>query len=549
MASSYTTNFGIEEMATGDQSGDWGTTTNFNFDILDRITAYKAVALSDASTATLTVREASPGSGTENLQDGMFRVIKFTGSLSQNCTITIAPNTTTAYFVFIDGTSGGFSLIFSQGSGDNYTLASGTRALVYCDGAGSGAAVAPALVEPLTTRGDIVVRNASNLTARLGVGSANYVVLTDGTDVAWGQVSLTAGVTGTLPVANGGTGATSLTDGGVLLGSSTSAVTAMAVLADSEMIVGDGSTDPVAESGATLRTSIGVGTGDSPEFTAVNIGAATDTTLARSGAGDLTVEGNAIYRAGGTDVPIADGGTGASTLTANSVLLGNGTSALQMIAPSTSGNVLTSDGSTWASAAAGGGGSCVWLGSQVVTTGSEVTFTSLIDDSVYFAYKWHLYIAPDSASKLLMQFSEDNGSSYVSSKYIWQLGTLGDVSGANDNWKNAEYSNGDSAIRLTMAGAQQLDSTTGRYLSMEITMEHPECPGTTSYLAQAQVVFDGFINSGGQAFRYIGVGNSRGAGLTFVVDAVKFKLEVDNSTDPVDFRDCFIHMYGFKNSA
>ena len=114
MASSYTTNFGIEEMATGDQSGDWGTTTNFNFDILDRITAYKAVALSDASTATLTVREASPGSGTENLQDGMFRVIKFTGSLSQNCTITIAPNTTTAFFVFIDGTSGGFSLILAK---------------------------------------------------------------------------------------------------------------------------------------------------------------------------------------------------------------------------------------------------------------------------------------------------------------------------------------------------------------------------------------------------------------------------------------------------
>jgi hypothetical protein len=67
---------------------------------------------------------------------------------------------------------------------------------------------------------------------------------------------------GTVTVSGGGTGATSLTDGGVLLGSGTSAVTAMAVLADSEMIVGDGTADPVAESGATLRTSIGVGTGD-----------------------------------------------------------------------------------------------------------------------------------------------------------------------------------------------------------------------------------------------------------------------------------------------
>lgn len=71
------------------------------------------------------------------------------------------------------------------------------------------------------------------------------------------NVDLTADVINTLPVANGGTGATTLTDGGVLLGSGTGAVTAMAVLADGEMIVGDGTTDPVAESGATLRTSIG----------------------------------------------------------------------------------------------------------------------------------------------------------------------------------------------------------------------------------------------------------------------------------------------------
>jgi hypothetical protein len=48
---------------------------------------------------------------------------------------------------------------------------------------------------------------------------------------------------------------------------------------------------------------------------------------------------------------VARGGTGASTLTANNVLLGNGTSALQAVAPGTSGNVLTSNGTTWTSAA------------------------------------------------------------------------------------------------------------------------------------------------------------------------------------------------------
>ena len=49
---------------------------------------------------------------------------------------------------------------------------------------------------------------------------------------------------------------------------------------------------------------------------------------------------------------VATGGTGAGTLTANNVLLGNGTSALQVVAPGTTGNLLTSNGTTWTSAAA-----------------------------------------------------------------------------------------------------------------------------------------------------------------------------------------------------
>jgi hypothetical protein len=182
MASSYTTNFGIEEMAAGDQTGTWGDTTNFNFDILDRIAAYKAVALSDAATATLTVREASPGSGTENLQDGMFRVIKFTGSLSQNCTITIAPNTTAAWFIFENattdaGSSGPYSLIFSQGSGANVTLQNGKNAIVYCDGAGAGAVVTDALADlqvgTLEVTGVAAVDGAATLGSTLAVTSTS----------------------------------------------------------------------------------------------------------------------------------------------------------------------------------------------------------------------------------------------------------------------------------------------------------------------------------------------------------------------------------------
>lgn len=81
---------------------------------------------------------------------------------------------------------------------------------------------------------------------------------------------------------------------------------------DGAFIVGDGSAW-VVESGATARTSMGVGTTDTPQFTGVEVGHASDTTLTRSGAGDIAVENNVVYRAGGTDVPVADGGTGAST--------------------------------------------------------------------------------------------------------------------------------------------------------------------------------------------------------------------------------------------
>ena len=56
----------------------------------------------------------------------------------------------------------------------------------------------------------------------------------------------------------------------------------------------------------------------------------------------------------GTDVAVAHGGTGASTHTANNVLIGAGASAITSVAPSTSGNLLTSNGSAWTSAAAPG---------------------------------------------------------------------------------------------------------------------------------------------------------------------------------------------------
>jgi hypothetical protein len=113
--------------------------------------------------------------------------------------------------------------------------------------------------------------------------------------------NLTTNVTGTLPIANGGTGSSSTT----FVNAATN-------------ITG---TLPIAN-GGTGTTST------------------TFTNLTTNVTGTL---------------PVANGGTGAATLTSNNVLLGAGTSAVTFVAPGSNGNVLTSNGSTWTSAAAGGG--------------------------------------------------------------------------------------------------------------------------------------------------------------------------------------------------
>ncbi len=71
-------------------------------------------------------------------------------------------------------------------------------------------------------------------------------------------------------------------------------------------------------------------------------------TMAAQNANAVAITGGSI--AGITDLAVADGGTGVSTIAANAVVLGNGTSAIQTVAPGTSGNVLTSNGTTWTSA-------------------------------------------------------------------------------------------------------------------------------------------------------------------------------------------------------
>lgn len=78
--------------------------------------------------------------------------------------------------------------------------------------------------------------------------------------------------------------------------STKAALAAIAALAvtDGNIIVGNGTTW-VAESGATARTSLGLGTGDSPQFTSIQLGDASDTTIARSGAGVVRLRTSRLH--------------------------------------------------------------------------------------------------------------------------------------------------------------------------------------------------------------------------------------------------------------
>jgi len=142
MASSFTTNFAIEKPNTGEQSGTWGDTTNFNFDLFDRLAGFKAITLSNTS-STLTVRPSSPSQGSSNVEDGMYRAIKFVdgGDIGGTVTLTVGPNTSATCFLFQNALSGSRDIRVTQGSGANATVTNGQTAMVYCDGAGSGAAV------------------------------------------------------------------------------------------------------------------------------------------------------------------------------------------------------------------------------------------------------------------------------------------------------------------------------------------------------------------------------------------------------------------------
>ena len=130
MASTYT-NIGIEKPGTGEQAGTWGTTTNTNFDIIDRIGALGDISLS-GTTHTLSVTDGAAS-------EGQYIMLNLGGSPSGTNTVTISPNDLKTFFVVYNGS--GQTATFTQGSGGDVSVTNGASKIIFCDGAGAGAAV------------------------------------------------------------------------------------------------------------------------------------------------------------------------------------------------------------------------------------------------------------------------------------------------------------------------------------------------------------------------------------------------------------------------
>ena len=203
----YINNLRLKEITTGDEDGTWGTSTNTNLELITDGFSFgtKEVAADDNETFTMPDATAD---ATRSLY------LKFTSAVDLTATreITLGPNTVSKTWIIENATTGGQTITIKQGSGATVDVANGSKVMIVTDGAGAGAAVLNA--NPTEVGGTV--------TSVGGTGTVNGISLS-GTVTSSGNltlggtlanVDLTTQVTGTLPVANGGTGVTSSTGTG-----------------------------------------------------------------------------------------------------------------------------------------------------------------------------------------------------------------------------------------------------------------------------------------------------------------------------------------------
>ena len=175
----YVNDLRLKEIATGDESGTWGTSTNTNLELIAEAFSFGTEAITtNADTHTTTIADGST-------DPGRSIYLKYTGTLDSACTITIGPNTVSKLWFIENGTSGSQNIIISQGSGANVTIPAGDTKAVYSDGAGSGAAIVDAFASLNVV--DLKVEDDLTITDNLTF-SSDSAVITFGAD---GDTTLT----------------------------------------------------------------------------------------------------------------------------------------------------------------------------------------------------------------------------------------------------------------------------------------------------------------------------------------------------------------------
>jgi len=168
MASTYTTNLGIEKIATGEQSGAWGTTTNTNFDIIDQaINGIEAITLSSAgASGSPTVIPITDGAAST----GRNKFIQFVdgGDLSATAYVQLTPNNAEKIVFIRNSLTNNRSLIIFQGNysaSNDFEIPNGKDVVLKFSGTGTGSTVTQLFEGLLVTAVDATTGNITTVNA------------------------------------------------------------------------------------------------------------------------------------------------------------------------------------------------------------------------------------------------------------------------------------------------------------------------------------------------------------------------------------------------
>jgi len=202
-------------------------------------------------------------------------------------------------------------------------IATALRVMWQRDGGNQPTADLPLNSQKFTGVGNAAARTQFASAAQIADGALIYAGTSAGTDTVTATLSpaITAYVAGMMIVFRAGgtnTGAATLNINSVGAADIKKGAAGTVALAAGDITTGgiyivvyNGTTGDFELQNPKLPD--GFATTDSPQFTGIELGHASDTTITRASAGDIQVEGNRVFRVGAVDVPIADGGTGAST--------------------------------------------------------------------------------------------------------------------------------------------------------------------------------------------------------------------------------------------